>query len=71
MYVQAVRERASLARVTPEAQLPSARPFIVLVKKKGKRENGSSRRAGDLGTLDISRIIARNGQIIERISSER
>lgn len=49
-------------------QLP-VRPFIVFVERRGKREKRSPREGGGGAALDVSRIKARNGQIIERISS--
>lgn len=67
--------RASLARVTGGSC--RVRPFIVLVKKKksrGGRRRGKTVPGGGCGggtSLDVLRIMARNGQIIERIERGR
>lgn len=58
-------DRASLARVTGG----SCRFVRSLCSWKKKRENGPPGEGGGRAPLDISRIKARNGQIIERISS--
>jgi len=49
-------------------QLP-VRPFIVFVEKKGGRGKTVPGGGWRRGPVNISRIKARNGQIIERISS--